>query len=103
MGGFGWGILKILFPSRFLFQKNFRKNKPHLVLFGNRGGARNGSVVWHTHGSGKSLNIAMLAKQNALHMPHQKIVFVTDCNNLDQQITITFEDIEIPALNAATV
>ncbi len=71
-------------------------------MYDNYGGARNGGVIWHTQGSGKSLTMAMLAKQIALHMPHPKIVLVTDRTDLDQQITTTFENIDIPVLNATT-
>ncbi len=66
------------------------------------GGARRGGVVWHTQGSGKSLTMAMLARQIALHMPHPKIVLATDRTDLDDQITGTFKDVEIPVLNAAS-
>lgn len=66
------------------------------------GGARMGGVVWHTQGSGKSLTMAMLAKQIALHVRNPKIILVTDRTDLDSQITGTFRDVDIPVLNATT-
>lgn len=66
------------------------------------GGARMGGVVWHTQGSGKSLTMAMLAKQIALHIRNPKIILVTDRTDLDTQITNTFRGVDLPVLNAAT-
>jgi type I restriction enzyme R subunit len=54
--------------------------------------ARQGGVVWHTQGSGKSLTMVMLAKSLALHpdISNPKIVLVTDRIDLDDQIWGTF-------------
>ena len=53
---------------------------------------RQGGVVWHTQGSGKSLTMVMLAKSLALHpdIPDSKIILVTDRIDLDDQIWGTF-------------
>ena len=53
---------------------------------------RNGGVVWHTQGSGKSLTMVMLAKSLALHpdILNPKIILVTDRIDLDDQICGTF-------------
>ncbi|MBW1789664.1 MAG: HsdR family type I site-specific deoxyribonuclease, partial [Deltaproteobacteria bacterium] len=53
---------------------------------------RQGGVVWHTQGSGKSLTMVMLAKSLALHpdISNPKIVLVTDRIDLDDQIWGTF-------------
>lgn len=53
---------------------------------------RQGGVVWHTQGSGKSLTMVMLAKSLALHpdISSPKIVLVTDRIDLDDQICGTF-------------
>ena len=53
---------------------------------------RNGGVVWHTQGSGKSLTMVMLAKSLALHpdILNPKIILVTDRIDLDAQIYGTF-------------
>ncbi len=54
--------------------------------------ARQGGVVWHTQGSGKSLTMVMLAKALALapSIPTPKVVLVTDRIDLDDQICGTF-------------
>lgn len=53
-------------------------------------GRRNGGVVWHTQGSGKSLTMVMLAKALALGLPEARIILVTDRTDLDKQIDDTF-------------
>jgi type I restriction enzyme R subunit len=56
-------------------------------------GGRQGGVVWHTQGSGKSLTMVMLAKAIALEpsIGSHKIVLVTDRVDLDDQIYTTFK------------
>ncbi len=53
---------------------------------------REGGVIWHTQGSGKSLTMVMLAQAIALDktITNPKIILVTDRTDLDQQITQTF-------------
>jgi type I restriction enzyme R subunit len=55
-------------------------------------GRRQGGVVWHTQGSGKSLTMVFLAKALALapDLADHKIVIVTDRIDLDDQIHKTF-------------
>ncbi len=58
----------------------------------NSTGQRQGGVVWHTQGSGKSLTMVMLAKALALEpgLHDQRIILVTDRTDLDEQIHRTF-------------
>ena len=53
---------------------------------------RQGGVVWHTQGSGKSLTMVMLAKALALHptIENPRVVLVTDRTDLDTQLWGTF-------------
>jgi type I restriction enzyme R subunit len=62
------------------------------VHFIGTNGAREGGVVWHTQGSGKSLTMVMLAKALALDqtIAAPRIVLVTDRVDLDDQIYGTF-------------
>lgn len=55
-------------------------------------GNRQGGVVWHTQGSGKSLTMVMLAKYILMEMTecNPRVVIVTDRKELDGQIAITF-------------
>lgn len=67
-------------------------------------GKRQGGVIWHTQGSGKSLTMVMLAQLIAMHpnIQNPKIVLVTDRVDLDDQITETFKKCGKPVMNAAT-
>jgi type I restriction enzyme R subunit len=67
-------------------------------------GLRQGGVIWHTQGSGKSLTMVMLAQLIATHpdIKAPKIVLVTDRIDLDDQITDTFKKCHIPVDNAQT-
>ncbi|SOE21222.1 type I restriction enzyme, R subunit [Spirosomataceae bacterium TFI 002] len=53
---------------------------------------RQGGVVWHTQGSGKSLTMVMLAQAIAMDrtLSNPKIILVTDRTDLDDQISNTF-------------
>ena len=55
-------------------------------------GTRQGGIVWHTQGSGKSLTMVMLAMGISLEpsIDNYKIVLVTDRVDLDDQIYKTF-------------
>lgn len=67
-------------------------------------GKRQGGVIWHTQGSGKSLTMVMLAQLIAMHpgIKNPKIVLVTDRVDLDDQITDTFKKCGKPVMNAST-
>ncbi|MEF2175042.1 MAG: HsdR family type I site-specific deoxyribonuclease, partial [Candidatus Absconditabacteria bacterium] len=56
-------------------------------------GKRNGGVIWHTQGSGKSLTMVMLAQAiaNVKTIRNPKIIIVTDRTDLDKQISDTFK------------
>ncbi len=67
-------------------------------------GRRNGGVVWHTQGSGKSLTMVMLAQKIAQEpgIRNPRIVLVTDRTDLDSQITKTFRKCGKEVENATT-
>lgn len=49
-------------------------------------GEREGGVIWHTQGSGKSILMVLLAKWLMEHDPQARILIVTDRDELDKQI-----------------
>lgn len=57
-------------------------------------GSRQGGLIWHTTGSGKSLTMVMLAKALALEpsIKNPKIVLVSDRIDLDDQLKTTFKN-----------
>lgn len=63
---------------------------------------RNGGVVWHTQGSGKSLTMVLLAQMIATEVSNPRIVLVTDRTDLDSQITKTFKKCGKDVENATT-
>jgi len=65
---------------------------------------REGGVIWHTQGSGKSLTMVMLAKAIALSkdIPNHRIILVTDRVDLDDQIYRTFKACSKEPVQATT-
>lgn len=65
---------------------------------------RNGGVIWHTQGSGKSLTMVMLAKALVLddEIKNPRVVLVTDRVNLDDQIWNTFRHCGLEPEKAST-
>ncbi len=64
------------------------------VLGFNEENQRDGGVIWHTTGSGKSLTMVMLSKALALEpsIKNPRVVVVTDRVSLDKQIYKTFKN-----------
>ncbi len=54
---------------------------------------REGGIVWHTQGSGKSLTMVWLAKWLREHRPNARVLIVTDRTELDQQIEAVFKGV----------
>jgi type I restriction enzyme, R subunit len=67
-------------------------------------GNRQGGVIWHTQGSGKSLTMAMLAKYilSELSGVNPKVIVVTDRKELDKQIHRTFNHTRLKASRATS-
>ena len=47
---------------------------------------REGGVIWHTQGSGKSILIVLIAKWLLQYDPNARILVITDRDELDKQI-----------------
>jgi type I restriction enzyme R subunit len=67
-------------------------------------GRREGGVVFHTQGSGKSLTMVMMAKAISLisEVENPKIIVVTDRKDLDRQIERTFKSCGKDTVRATT-
>lgn len=67
-------------------------------------GNRQGGVVWHTQGSGKSLTMVMIAKYilTTMHKLNPKVVIVTDRKELDKQIAKTFSHTKLRPARATS-
>ena len=53
---------------------------------------REGGIIWHTQGSGKSIVMVILAKWILENNPHSRVVILTDRTELDKQIERVFND-----------
>lgn len=53
---------------------------------------REGGIIWHTQGSGKSIVMVLLAKWILENNPNARVAIVTDRDELDKQIKRVFED-----------
>jgi len=53
---------------------------------------RQGGIIWHTQGSGKSILMVLLAKWILENNPQARIAIVTDRDELDKQIERVFTD-----------
>jgi type I restriction enzyme R subunit len=86
------------------YQQFFAIKKTMKKLVNLKDGRREGGVIWHTQGSGKSLTMVMLAQAIALEKTilNPKIILVTDRTDLDRQITGTFRKCGITVDNAKT-
>jgi type I restriction enzyme R subunit len=51
---------------------------------------RQGGIIWHTQGSGKSIVMVLLARWILEHRPQARVVIVTDRDELDKQIEGVF-------------
>ncbi len=94
------GIKKITRYQQYFAVRNTLKK----ISKKDASGRREGGVIWHTQGSGKSLTMVMLAQLIATHpdIKNPKIVLVTDRIDLDDQITDTFKKCQLPVDNAQT-
>jgi type I restriction enzyme R subunit len=53
---------------------------------------REGGIIWHTQGSGKSIVMVILAKWILENNPHARVAILTDRTELDKQIERVFND-----------
>ena len=63
---------------------------------------REGGIIWHTQGSGKSIVMVLLAKWILENNPNARVVIVTDRDELDKQIKDVFIDAGHPMTRAAS-
>ena len=80
-----------------VFDKGIRKTCRHNQYFGvkatqERVRRREGGIIWHTQGSGKSLIMVWLAKWLREHMD-ARVLLITDRTELDEQIEGVFKGV----------
>ena len=63
---------------------------------------REGGIIWHTQGSGKSIVMVLLAKWILENKPQARVVIVTDRDELDKQIEEVFIAASHPMTRASS-
>jgi type I restriction enzyme R subunit len=81
-----------------VFDKGIKKVCRHNQYFGVRAGQqrarkREGGIIWHTQGSGKSLTMVWLAKWIRENIVNSRVLIITDRTELDQQIEEVFKGV----------
>ncbi len=82
-----------------VFDAGVKKTCRHNQYFGVKAAQehiarRQGGIIWHTQGSGKSLTMVWLAKWIREHKPYARVLIVTDRTELDQQIEEVFKGVD---------
>lgn len=96
-------LLQLCEKARFLelihdfivFDAGVKKGARHNQYFGikaaqDRIAKREGGIIWHTQGSGKSLTMVWLAKWIREHQDDARVLLITDRTELDEQIEKVF-------------
>ena len=81
-----------------VFDAGVKKICRHNQYFGVRAAQervqrREGGIIWHTQGSGKSLTMVWLAKWIREHVSNGRVLIVTDRTELDEQIEKVFKGV----------
>lgn len=96
-------LLQLCEKQRFLelihnfivFDSGIKKLCRHNQYFGVKAAQsyirrREGGIIWHTQGSGKSLTMVWLTKWIREYNPHARVLIITDRDELDEQIKNVF-------------
>ena len=99
-------LLQLCDKTRFLelihdfivFDAGVKKGPRHNQYFGvkaaqDRIAKREGGIIWHTQGSGKSLTMVWLAKWIREHQDDARVLLITDRTDLDDQIEHVFNGV----------
>ena len=81
-----------------VFDAGIKKVCRHNQYFGVRAAQgrvkrRQGGIIWHTQGSGKSLTMVWLAKWIREHVTGGRVLIITDRTELDEQIEQVFKGV----------
>lgn len=100
------GLLQVCGKGRFLglihdfvvFDAGVKKGPRHNQYFGIKAAQariakREGGIIWHTQGSGKSLTMVWLAKWIREHQDDARVLLITDRTELDDQIEKVFKGV----------
>lgn len=82
-----------------VFDAGVKKTCRHNQYFGIKNAQdyvtrREGGIIWHTQGSGKSLTMVWLAKWIREHVTDARVLLITDRTELDEQIEKVFTGVQ---------
>jgi type I restriction enzyme R subunit len=102
-----WQIFSIFQKRRFLdlihnfivFDKGTKKICRHNQYFGVKKaqlklGRKQGGIIWHTQGSGKTLTMVWLSKWILANNPNARVLIVTDRDELDDQMEKVYKGVD---------
>jgi len=100
-------LLRLCNQKRFLeiihdfivFDSGIKKTCRHNQYFGTQAAQqhvqrREGGIIWHTQGSGKSLTMVWLAKWIRENITDARVLIITDRTELDEQIEKVFKGVD---------
>ena len=100
-------ILRLFDKKRFLeiihdfivYDSGVKKTCRHNQYFGVKAAQqhiakREGGIIWHTQGSGKSLTMVWLTKWIRENITNSRVLIITDRTELDEQIEKVFKGVE---------
>jgi type I restriction enzyme R subunit len=106
VGPLDQALLQMCSKERFLelvhdyvvFDAGVKKGPRHNQFFGVKAAQvriakREGGIIWHTQGSGKSLTMVWLAKWIREHQDDARVLLITDRTELDEQIEKVFNGV----------
>lgn len=87
-----------LIHNFIVFDAGVKKGPRHNQYFGVKAAQariakREGGIIWHTQGSGKSLTMVWLAKWIRENQPDARVLLITDRTELDDQIEKVFNGV----------
>jgi type I restriction enzyme R subunit len=100
-------IIQLLNKERFLefihdfivFDRGIKKLCRHNQYFGVKSAQdfirrKEGGIIWHTQGSGKSLTMVWLTKWIREYNPNARVLIITDREELDEQIEKVYKGVQ---------
>lgn len=102
-----WQLVSMFHKRRFLdlihnfivFDKGIKKVCRHNQFFGVKKaqlklGKKQGGIIWHTQGSGKTLTMVWLSKWILANNPNARVLIVTDRDELDDQMEKVYKGVD---------
>ena len=82
-----------------VFDKGIKKVCRHNQFFGvkkaqTKLGRKQGGIIWHTQGSGKTLTMVWLSKWILANDPNARVLIVTDRDELDEQMEKVYKGVD---------